>query len=109
MENAAGRNLDWFFQQWLHQTGQRRLEGGWRYDAARQQIVITLTQKQAGDAFRLPLEVALFTEGEPLPRIEVLDMDSRERTFTIKMETPPTNVVLDPHTWLLMEADFQAR
>jgi aminopeptidase N len=109
IEDAAGRNLDGFFQQWLYQPGQPHLEGGWRYDAAQQQLVITLNQTQAGDAFRLPLEVGIFTDDAALPHIEVLDVDHREHTFTINLDTAPNRVVLDPNTWLLMTADFEAR
>ena len=109
MEDAAGRNLDRFFQQWLYQPGQPHLEGGWRYDAAQQQLVITLNQTQPGDPFQVPLEVGIFTEDDALPHVEVLNVDRREHTFTIDLETPPTNVVLDPNTWLLMTADFQAQ
>ena len=34
--SASGQDLRWFFTQWLRRPGSPALEGGWRYDAARQ-------------------------------------------------------------------------
>ena len=49
-EQVSGKPLDWFFTQWLNRPGAPKLEGSWRYDAARKQVEITLTQSQPGDA-----------------------------------------------------------
>ncbi len=34
MEQAAGTDLSWFFDQWLRRPGMPRLKGSWRYDPA---------------------------------------------------------------------------
>ena len=104
MEEVSGKDLAWFFRQWIHRPGQPHFEGSWRYaDGA---LTITLRQTQPGPPFRVPLEVGLFTGDALLPRIEALDVDEAEETFTLPLDAPPSRVVLDPNTWVLMTADF---
>ena len=54
----------------------------------------------------MPIEVGIYTDDTTLPRIEVLDVDEQQNTFTFTLDDAPTDVVLDPNTWVLMEADF---
>ncbi len=56
VEETSGEDLRWFFQQWLYRAGSPAVEGAWRYDAAAKKLLLDLTQTQAGEAYRLPLE-----------------------------------------------------
>ena len=38
MEQASGKDLSWFFEQWLKRPGIPKLTGTWRYDAGRIQV-----------------------------------------------------------------------
>ncbi len=110
MEEAAGRDLSWFFRQWVYQPGQPRYEGGWRYDAATRRLTVTLNQAQRdGRFFRMPVELGIYAAAGAPPRLEVLQVDEVENTFTFTLDAPPAAVVLDPNGWMLMEADFRAR
>ena len=104
MEEASGRDLAWFFRQWIHRPGQPHFEGSWRY--ADGSLTITLRQTQPGPPFRLALEAGIYTGDALLPRIEALDVDDSEETFTLPLDAAPSRVVLDPNTWALMTADF---
>ena len=59
MEQASGRELRSFLDQWLRRSGVPRLEGTWRYDSRRQQVEVAVEQTQAGEPYRLPIEVGL--------------------------------------------------
>ena len=102
MEQAAGMDLSWFFDQWLRRPGMPRLTGSWRYDAGRRQILIDLAQSQAGPAYRLPLEVGIPGEKGAL-RIERIELSQPTGQFTIPSDSEPSSVALDPNTWVLME------
>jgi aminopeptidase N len=103
MEQVSGRDLSWFFRQWLTRSGVPRIEGTWRYDAATKQVEVTLVQSQPGDPFRLPLEIGL-RAGPPPSRIERVELTDRRGTFTFAVESEPSSVVVDPATRLLMDA-----
>ena len=57
MERASGLDLSAFFQQWLYRGGVPKLEGTWQWDATAKQLVVELAQTQAGEPFRLPVEI----------------------------------------------------
>jgi aminopeptidase N len=96
MEVHAGRDLKWFFDQWLTRAGHPVISGTWTYDAASKKIVVELVQ--TGDVYRLPLDVGI---GD---RIEKIELTQRQQRFEIAAGARPPAVVLDPNTWVLMEA-----
>ncbi len=59
MEEVSGADLGWFFQQWLYRAGSPAVEGTWHYNAAAATVAIELMQTQNGEAYRLPLEIAV--------------------------------------------------
>jgi aminopeptidase N len=103
MEQASGRPLAWFFDQWLTRAGIPTVSGGWRYDAATRQVVLDLSQTQTEDTFRLPIEVGL-TMANGQMRVERVELAERNSRFTLPSESAPVAVTLDPNTWVLMQA-----
>ena len=66
-------------------------------------------QAQAGDAYRLPIEFGFTgTVGGPL-EIEAVTMASKTLEFSIPVEIPPAELVLDPDTKLLAKMTFGKR
>ena len=108
MERHAGRDLSWFFSQWLTRSGVPALKGSWMYDAAAKQVVIDIAQTQAGDPYRLLLEVGI-ASGSMAPRVERIELTGREGRFTIAADSAPAEVTLDPHTWVLTEPPVFSR
>jgi aminopeptidase N len=105
MEETSGLDLSQFFREWLYQGGKLQYDGGWRYDDG--VLTVQLDQVQNdGYAFQMPVQVAIYSDGEPLPRIETLQVNELENSFTIAVDREVSNVVLDPQTWVLMEAEF---
>jgi aminopeptidase N len=102
MEQAAGMDLSWFFDQWLRRPGVPRLTGGWRYDPGTRRIQIELAQAQAGRAFRLPMEVGI-AAASGAARVQKIDLAEATGRFSIPADAEPSSVVLDPNTWVLME------
>ena len=110
MEEASGRDLSEFFQQWLYQGGALEYEGGWRYDSQSGTIEVDLSQVQDdGYSFKMPVQLGIYSADESEPRIEMLQVNDMTNRFTISVDREPESVVLDPDTWILMDADFARR
>ena len=93
----------WFFAQWLRRPGVPRIEGTWRYDAARKVVEITVTQTQGGDPFRFPLEVRVAGAAGDTPVTARLSVDSATATGTVAVPFIPSAVTFDPSTALLAD------
>jgi aminopeptidase N len=104
MEQASGKDLTWFFDQWLKRPGMPKLAGTWRYDATARAIVIDIRQTHAGSPYRLPIEVGVTSEPGSQMRVESIELAGAEGRFTINAAGEPQAVVLDPNTWLLAES-----
>jgi aminopeptidase N len=104
MEETAGADLGWFFDQWLTRPGSPVVEGAWTYRTDAKQIAVDLSQTQPGDAFRLPIQVAIAPE-----KIVNIEMTAKRQRFEIAVDKEPSAVTLDPNTWLLMDAKFAKR
>jgi len=96
MEEVSGRDLGWFFQQWLIRAGSPAVEWSWEYNSAAKKVQLTIAQTQAGDAFRLPVDVGV--DG----KVERIEITSKSQKFEIAAEKAPAAVQLDPGTWVLM-------
>lgn len=105
MEEASGQELGWFFEQWLYQPGNLRIAGNWRYDAQARQVTVSLEQVQGdGSVFRMPLDIAMRMPGQAVPRVHRVELNAKTQTFSISVPTAPDDVLLDPDSWVLMEA-----
>jgi aminopeptidase N len=105
MEETSGKDLAWFFDQWMYRAGSPVVEGGWKYNAATRKVEVELAQTQAGDAYRLHLDVGVNVPGARDVRIEKIEMTGRQQKFEIACDAEPSAVDLDPNTWVL--ADFK--
>ena len=103
-EQVSRKDLGWLFSQWLSRAGVPKLEGTWRYLPARKAIEVTVSQTQAGDNFRLAVDVGVTQKDEELPKIEQIDLTGRTATRMIAVDSEPAAVTLDPETRLLIDA-----
>ena len=110
MEEASGKELSWFFRQWIYQPGHPKFEGSWKFDENKKELVVILNQTQeTGVLFTMPVDLGIYTEDEGVPRIEVLKINQKKHDFTFPVDKKPKKVKLDPNTWLLLEADFKEK
>lgn len=104
MEEASGKDLSTFFQQWLYKAGALAYAGDWKYDPIKKQLRITLDQVQKdGSLFEMPLEIGIYFEGQDRPQLEVIEVKEKSNVFTIDVDTEPENIRLDPNAWVLMD------
>jgi aminopeptidase N len=99
MEDASGRDLDWFFDQWVYMAGHPKLSVSQVWDAATNTLRVTVNQIQRADkitpsAFRLPMDIEFTLASDK--RSEKLHITKRIETFSFKLPSRPTALVLDP-------------
>jgi aminopeptidase N len=108
MERAAGRDLGWFFRQWLYQPGYPQLAAELRVDSAARTATLRVRQTQptAWGRFRLSHVAVRFTAaGETVgDGAFALDPAQAEQTFTFTLPRVPTDTQLDPDGHLLLRA-----
>ncbi len=108
MEEASGKDLSGFFEQWLYKPGTLKYQGSWRFDGGKKQISINLDQVQNdGSLFKMPLEIGIYYSGQTKPQIERIQVNGKSNVFTIKVSKEPEKIILDPNLWILMDADFK--
>lgn len=99
METASGRDLGWFFDQWVYGTSFPQMTVRHNYDPRAKMLRLTVTQTQKPDrltpaAFRIPLQVQFRAGGEV--RTEKIDIAKRVETFELPAASPPTELKFDP-------------
>jgi aminopeptidase N len=108
MERASGRELGWFFDEWLTRGGMLKLKARWSYDAATGALALDVEQEQPGPPYRMPVEVGIDLAGLKEQRIERIELRGQHDTFAIPVAAKALSVVLDPRSFVLMDQDVAA-
>lgn len=98
MEQASGKDLDWFFKQWVYGTGFPKLEVKQVYNPADKKLTLTVSQTQKAKnltpaVFQLPLEVEIQTSRGT--KKEKLPIKKRAQTFVIDLNEEPKEILFD--------------
>lgn len=99
MEEASGRDLDWFFDQWIYMGGHPKLTVAHSWNEKTKTLRLTVTQTQKADritpiAFRLPMDVEFETDSGKTS--EKLNVTKRVETFSFKVASRPKSIKVDP-------------
>jgi aminopeptidase N len=108
VKTVTGRNLDWFFDQWLFKPGHPVFEIRSEWDPARKLVRLKVAQVQdfakGVPSFRVPVAFKIVTAGKPeTHRIWIRE---REETFEFPAETKPLLVRFDAANELIKETMF---
>ncbi len=113
-EEASGRDLGLFFEQWLYRIGHPILEASWRWNEQEGQVEIDVRQLQQIDSpapiFDTPLDIRIYPAadaggGDPIDHR--VHLAQAAETFRFPAAKRPRIVALDPRGWLLAEINFQ--
>jgi aminopeptidase N len=99
MEVASGRDLDWFFDQWVYMGGHPKLSVRQVWNEQSKTLRLTVTQTQKADSltpsvFRLPMDVE-FDLGSAKESGK-LNVTKRVETFSYKLPRRPSSIKVDP-------------
>ena len=100
-EEVSGRDLDWFFDQWLFRPGHPRLRVEHSWDEEAKEVVLTVRQTQPDDwpTFRFDAVVELRHETGAARRS--VQLREREHVFRLPFVMEPKAVTFDPDGWVL--------
>jgi aminopeptidase N len=111
MEQASGKQLDSFFDQWVNRPGHPMLDGAWKYDQKNGMLEIEIKQVQPGDPFQFKLELEISFNEKVRPYLErgdrALKIDQKTKKFSIKVPAKPSKIELDPNVNLLFEGNLR--
>jgi aminopeptidase N len=109
METASGRDLGWFFDQWVFKGGHPELTARWRYEDDDQTLRLKVDQTQTVDdltpLFRLPTTVEI-GDDSGLRSVPIL-IDAKTQEFVIPSPSKPKMVRIDPKGWLPKVLTFE--
>lgn len=105
VEDVTGRNMAWFFRQWLYGAGIPELNASVRWDAPNNVVTVVLEQAQTQDSltgtFVLPLTIECTTP-EGTTR-ESFWMTVRRDSVKFAAASAPLMVIVDPGRKVLMK------
>ncbi len=99
LEEASGKDLNWFFNQWYYNAGHPELNITYNWDAATKTQSVYLQQNQAGNAFVLPMAIDIYSGGKK--ECHMVWMRDKTDTLTFKLAAKPDLVNVDGDKMLL--------
>lgn len=101
-ENVSGKDLKWFFDQWLYRPGIPKLRISYKTVS---DTLMKITVQQAGDGiFRLPLIIGGSDGAHRY--LKVLNLTKRNETFMWKLPGRLDGIYTDPYTYLLADMEL---
>ena len=108
VEQATGRNMDAFFQQWVWKGGHPEFKASTSWDGAAKIASVTLNQTQKAEGltsiYRVPMEIGFMVNGT-FERHAVRVTDAAH-TFLFKLAAEPSFVSIDPAGRVLKTLDY---
>ncbi len=102
VEKSAGRDMGWFFDQWIMKNGAPTYNYAWKsYSRGTQHgLLLELDQSQSyRNYFEMPVDVRVTTSGGT--ETHRVWNDARQDRFFLPLKGPATAVTIDPDQWIL--------
>ena len=111
MEKASGKDLGWFFHQWLYQPGYPQLEVTWQQDGGAGRMLVGITQRQKPEwsLFRLPVLMLEFRDANGRTLRRDVAVTGAETSARVDLPFAPTEVRVDPDGKLLLKVSAIGR
>ncbi|HEX9637287.1 MAG TPA: M1 family aminopeptidase [Acidobacteriota bacterium] len=110
LEQASGRNLGWFFDDWIQGGGGHpQFEVSYHWAPERGQVDLTVEQIQSDlpfeNDFRLPVDVEIVTAAGA--QRHTIELSGWETHVALPCGQKPVAVIFDKGGWLIAEVQFE--
>ncbi len=110
IRGETGKDLDWFFDQWVFKPGHPKLKVSWAWDETSKTAIVRVKQtqdtKDGTPIFRLPLTID-FSGARGRPKAFPIVVDAEEQSFVFALAEQPVMCRFDPHNAVLKEIEFE--
>ena len=109
-EKTSGKDLNWFFDQWIRKSGYPAIKIEPVYNAANRELRLTIKQTQKPDSqtpavFRLFAEIEIQTVAGN--KIEKIEINEREQNFNFAVSEKPVSIAFDPRNQILDKTQIE--
>ncbi|MBB5636830.1 aminopeptidase N [Pedobacter cryoconitis] len=101
MEEASGKDLNWFFDQWYYGAGHPLLDISYKWEEKTHTQTIYLKQTQPGKAFILPMFVDIYAGGKK--ERHKIRMNNQSDTLSYQLAEKPQLVNVDAEKSILSQ------
>ena len=109
VKEVTGRNLDWFFEQYLFRPGHPVFEVSSEWDGGTGEIRLDVAQVQPRDhgtpIYRTPVQIGIVTDSGK--RVETVWLENERDSFVFASSERPLLVRFDEGNWLLKEWSYE--
>ncbi|MEM3857536.1 MAG: M1 family aminopeptidase, partial [Thermoprotei archaeon] len=106
LENASGKNLEWFFDQWIYGAGHPELHVSNSYDDSSKSLIIRFEQRQQDlPPFKLPVEIEVSAGGKTWNY--KFTVEGRSNQLSIPLQARPDRVCIDPYMSIVGVLDLE--
>lgn len=98
-EAVTGKDLGWFFNQWVTRKGAAELrvnDAEVKKENGKYRLGFALEQVQPGEPYRLFIPAAIYSEGQKDADIRILELNEKSKRFEILLNNKPLGMDVDP-------------
>ena len=106
IEEATGRNMDWFFDQWVYSPGHPEFNVSYAWDGEMKVATVSVEQTQKR-IFRCSTEIA-FYNGDSVC-LKKININAKQHTFAFTLDQQPEGVQFDPNYKVLKTLKFSRK
>jgi aminopeptidase N len=109
VKEVSGKNMDWFFEQYILSPGHAVFEVSKSWDQARKVLKLTVTQKQdslpGAPIYTMPVNIGFSLTGKKV--VKEVWLRNKVETLEFPLESEPLLVRFDEGNYLLKEITFK--